>query len=258
MNPHLLESVYRRLLREAPKKKTTRPKGQPFSPDDLAVVIEDRGTQFDATIYSPAALLQVFESDAYPSYGEGSMKNFRRLQTFGVFKGFISIEKPETPCNRAWEVKMSAGPGIGKVVYGVGYALSPSGILIPDRMSVSGPAQGGWSKQGDRKKKPLDNVDHPPTGSDPFHDEHHTEKTTDDCKTYPSREGLDFLNYSYEAEGWEKGALNTLKKNHTAAMGWIDTNYDGPIDSWEVEKTLVYYGPDFFGVTYDRFNPRSQ
>ena len=237
MNSRILEAVYQRLLKKSAPSVT-----------DLAVTIEVLGAQSSATVYSPSSLTRVFESGAYPTFATGSVKNYRALQKFDVIRGYVMIDRPDMPCNNAYEVKMSAGPGIGKVIYGVAFALSPSGILIPDRMSVSSLAQRGWSAQVDRrKKKPLDDGEHPAKGADPFHDAHHTKKSTDDCDTHT---GLDFLNYSYESEGWEPGLLRTMKKNHKAMMAWIDANADVP--SADVEAAIMYYGPDFFEEKYPR------
>jgi len=240
MNSRILEAVYQRLL-----KKSAPPS------DDLAVAVETLGGQYNATIYSPSSLTRVFESGAYPNRATGSVKNYRALQKFDVIRGYVIIEKPDMPCNDAYEVKASAGPGIGKVIYGVAFALSPSGILIPDRMSVSSYAQKGWAAQyARRKKKSLDDFDHDPTDSDSFHAKHHTKKLSDDCSTYEDHEKLDFLNYSYESEGWEPGLLRTMKKNHKAMMAWIDANADVP--SADVEAAIMYYGPDFFEEKYPR------
>lgn len=94
---------------------------------------------------------------------------FRREMYYSII-GMIRIEKPLHPCNGAWEVKNSAGPGQGKLVYAMGYFLSPSGKLIADRFSVSRKAQNSWKRV--RKKsegEPLDDIDNrktPPESDD--------------------------------------------------------------------------------------------
>lgn len=144
-------------------------------------------------------------------------------------RGYIRITRPDRPCNGAWEVTSAWGPGIGKTVYGLGFALSPTGLLMPDRLGVLPPAVAGWEKQSNRKMKALDNHKHPPTGADPFHDEHHTEDPSDDCRM--NKDGIDFLNYTYEAQGWEAGMLNSMVTRHEEAMAGVSSPED-------VEETL--------------------
>ena len=113
----------------------------------------------------------------------------------------IAIAPAKGPCNGAWEVKLSAGPGRGKLVYSMGYYLSPNGALISDRQSLSLPAQGAWKKASKKGKgKPLDDITDPKT-ADP----------SDDCAVwtidslgpgqgYPADEdAVDAVNQSYEA-----------------------------------------------------------
>ena len=108
----------------------------------------------------------------------------------------ITIAKPQHPCNGAWEVKMSAGPNLGKLTYAMGYHMSPTGALIPDRSSLSKQAINSW--QSVRKKSngtPLDDIEHE---KNTFHDQHHTPAPSDDCEVwYPT--GFDGdLSHSYK------------------------------------------------------------
>ncbi len=88
------------------------------------------------------------------------------------------------PCAGAWEVTGSAGPKYGKLVYAMGYYMSPTGRLIPDRFSLSQDAVLAWSKVGKSSSIPLDDKTHPRPGREPFHDLHHTEDPSDDCLIY--------------------------------------------------------------------------
>lgn len=56
----------------------------------------------------------------------------------------ITIRKPRSGCNGAWEVTAIAGPGQGKLAYNMGYWLAPSKKLFPDRESLSYDAQLAW------------------------------------------------------------------------------------------------------------------
>lgn len=81
-----------------------------------------------------------------------------------AFVGVIKIDEPDNACNSAWEVK-EAGThrkGFGKIVYQLGYWLSPTHTLISDRSAMSQPAFNawlGWSKKYSGKE--LDDVLHP-------------------------------------------------------------------------------------------------
>ena len=88
------------------------------------------------------------------------------------------------PCAGAWEVTGSAGPKYGKLVYAMGYYMSPTGRLIPDRFSLSQDAVLAWSKVDKSSSIPLDDKTHPGPGREPFHDLHHTEDPSDDCLIY--------------------------------------------------------------------------
>ena len=230
MDLRLASKIYARLLAEA------------VSTSNLAVLVDEGSQQKRAVIYNITQLMK-FASEG------GDFDDPEAAVDAGVVEGYIMIEKPKDPCNRAWEVKFTAGPGLGKIVYGIGYALSPSGALISDRSSVSSAAVGGWSKafSSDRPKKPLDDMSHPAPGSDRFHDAHHTEDdASDDCK--PSRQSIELLNYSYHAEGWEKPMLNSLKAAHVGVRKMLaEINRELPRT---VTWTLFAAANHFFDMSY--------
>lgn len=92
--------------------------------------------------------------------------------------GMILIAPSSGPCAGAWEVKHSAGPGYGKLVYSMGYHMAPNGRLIADRSSLSSDAQDAWLKV--RKKSegiPLDDMYAPD-------DEKKTSDESDDCELW--------------------------------------------------------------------------
>lgn len=174
----------------------------------LAAAVREHDDFASAIVYSVNDLVSVVESE--PTDLSDAFYNNN------VSRGYIRITRPDKPCNGAWEVTSAWGPGIGKTVYGLGFALSPTGLLMPDRLGVLPPAVAGWKKQTGRTMKALDNHKHPPKGTDPFHDAHHTEDPTDDCRM--NKDGIDFLNYSYEAQGWEKGMLDSMVARHEETM----------------------------------------
>lgn len=133
-----------------------------------------------------------------------------------VVVGYVVVVPSRHPCNGAWEVKYSAGPGYGKLVYGVGYAATPNNMLIPDREHVSPDAYRGWKTQQEKpgvEKAPLDYYKSPRT-PDPNDDcEVHFRFDTDcgDRSAEP-------LNYSYVGPSWGKRVLSELEDMHREVM----------------------------------------
>lgn len=130
-------------------------------------------------------------------------EEFTQSMQFAI-QGMIRIAQPSYDCNNAWEVKNSAGPGQGKLVYAMGYYMSPSGKLIADRSSVSKKAQNSWKKV--RQKTKGEELDD--------YIEKNTPPESDDCEVWPvtgkdlnhpklkdgvkDEETADALNRSYE------------------------------------------------------------
>ena len=181
MKMRLIERVYLRLLEQS-------------STENLAVFDTATDRTRTAYIYDPQAV--------DPESEPGS-----------AARGYISIRQPVEPCNKAWIVVGSWGRGLGDVVYPIGFALSPSGRLISDRGSASIGAMSRWQIYYDDrgwKKLPIDDVEHPPENASDFHDKHHTEKTSDDCRAYAiEKPALDYLNYTYDP----KGRLSEFRSN---------------------------------------------
>jgi hypothetical protein len=109
-------------------------------------------------LYSPTALLLLDWSD-------------RDELPMGIIKGYAVFRKPKEPCNDAWEVSSMAGIGHGKILYGLGYSLTPKGRLMPDRAFSSKRAKSAWTKSsGKMARFPLDDIKDP-----------QTEDPNDDC-----------------------------------------------------------------------------
>lgn len=212
-------SELRAIIRDVIQETLDDPKDLKGRSSELAAYVIDEPS-FDkktAVIYSPDSLKKFLESKSHIAVADK-----RGLADLVVGEdivvGYIVIAKPpskRTPCNGAWEVKFSVGPGA--VVYGVGYALSPSGILMPDRRSVSARAVGGWLKQSGRANKTLDNVDAHDSSMD---HPNHTDDTSDDCRMNDS--GVDALNRSYEIIAGEREMLAVMMKRHNETMRWFD------------------------------------
>jgi hypothetical protein len=159
-----------------------------------------------------------------------------------VIKGYLQVGPPPTTvgtmnqidtgeCYGSWMVYKSAGPGMGKYVYGLGYALSPSGLLIPDRETVSPTAREGWKKQAAKRgKKPLDDI------TLPVHSRRTPNDPHDDC----SPQDEDALNYAYEGGPDDERLLRLLTAEHGRMMSAL-----GPAEE-QVEYWLDSQGSKFF------------
>jgi len=148
--------------------------------------------------------------------------------------GWVQVVKPKDPCWDAMMIASIAGPG--KLMYGIAYALSPSGLLISDRDYMTDAALSAWrnmSAKGKRNKKKLDDVNAPSTP-----------EPVDDCKVLKD----DFLNYAYEAEGWEMGVLETMHDNHEAVIARATKG--GILTREEVEKVLTEAGLSYWRTRF--------
>lgn len=79
-------------------------------------------------------------------------------------EAIISLNKPDDPCNGAMEVKKVAVAKHqkGDLAYGLGYWLSRTGSLVPDRSAVTNKAANAWLNQAEKgTSSKLDDVDDP-------------------------------------------------------------------------------------------------
>ena len=140
----------------------------------------------------------------------------RKVTKERILKGFIEIKMPGDdtgPCYDSAVVSLAAGPGFAKEIYGLGYALSPNGLLSSDRSTVSDEATASWKTVAEkgRKRREFDDI------SLPVDQRRTPDFPDDDCKVHKSPE-REHLNYAYEAEGWEKGLLSFLTAQHEATL----------------------------------------
>jgi hypothetical protein len=231
------------------------------SPDasELAVYLPlFNSNKVKAVIYDTNVLLQNLEK-LKTDHSNSIQQSFAIKNMFinYIIKGFLEAGKPsedDGPCNGAWQIYRAVGPGYGKILYGVGYALSPNGQLFPDRGSVSADAQSAWKKVfgGSRGRKRFDDVKHQHSNPE---NKYHTDDPGDDCKIYRAANG-EYLNYSYESEGWEHGVLSQLQANHKETMSKIrkiapdldniedflnDAKYDFFLKHYKSEGSLEQY-----------------
>jgi len=235
----VLERVYKRLISESAVPSVEGMAAYTY--------VGSRTNGMTATLYRQNELLNSLR--AHSRIGI-KLKGWALTSTCSdAIVGHITVKKPTEPCAGAWEVILSAGEDYGKILYGLGYAMSPKGILMSDRSTVSQKAYGGWMKQkGKRNAIELDDIDLPPerqkTPDDP----------SDDCVLHNNDDGdcgnrdTSPLNYAYEALGWEKGMLKALKEEHEAMALQL---YKFDIERSEIERALSEASFEFFRSSYD-------
>lgn len=201
-NDTIVRAVYRRLLQENQQM------------NKFAAYVVKADSESTAVIYDVKIVKDAIESGK-------DLSDAGVVSNLNCVVGYISVKEPEglygleEPCNGAWEVTKSWGPGLGRIVYDTGYALSPTGILMPDRSSVSKSAQRGWlsaPKKGGAKKLPPD------------------------CSTH---EDEPFLDYSIDRSSQLSSLQAELKKmqdEHTDVSKELDKNFISPKD---FERTVL-------------------
>jgi hypothetical protein len=194
---------------------------QELKMDGVAAMIETEPNQKSAALYDMDKAIQLIKmiEDKDPNADDFAIKN--------VLKGLIIVGPPKQDnCWGAWEVKFSAGKGQGKLLYSLGYALSPTRLLSSDRNEVSDAAQGSWSsafgKSKDGTKAALDAKSARSAGewtrlqfddsSKPESERRTPKFADDDCKVHPDK---DQLNFAYKGDiGQAMTALGGLRSAH--------------------------------------------
>lgn len=209
-------------------------------------------------IYDTGAALEFAEelsSEEFISYGEAGS-----IAAEKVVKGIIAVtpfSKNDNRCWGAWQVKLSAGRGLGGVLYPIAYALSPNGLLMSDRTDVSGDADRNWSKRfinsKDMTKRSVDTgkPDGLPDLAKLLFDYSNVpeeKKRTpnfplDDCKLRQDGSAESPLNWAYNGGGdwgaaeWGKGFLEQLKREHESFSRSLKRNKN--LKPKSVEKMWV-------------------
>ena len=197
---------------------------------DLAAVVDETSNGFKATVYDPVKLEDlVLDSPAILSDGPAGLK--------GCIVGRVHIVKPAGPCWGAMKVASIAGPGA--LMYGIGYALSPSGLLISEREpeAMTTASISAWRRmaaKNDRGKKELDSL-YPP---------HRTPSTEDDCELRPE----EFLNYAYEAKGGEAALLQSMQDEHERLVKRLTSG--GDLSRLHIELAISSAGFAYFQAQY--------
>lgn len=191
----IMESVFKRLLQES----------QPE--EDLAAFTPENGGRLSAVIYSTSELSKRLRA------GESI-----EVSSSVAVRGYVEVKLSDYPCNDSWEVKTSWGPGIGRIVYGLAFALTPKGRLMPDRDMVSDSAGESWRKASKKGliAEPLDDIDHEVCRAMGTH----TPDERDDCPVHS--DGRPWIDRSYDA--------GPLMKEYKRTMKELTARHDGIVD----------------------------
>lgn len=169
-----------------------------------------------AVLYFPDVLKDVLEHTS-PT---GDIVQNIRFST--AICGYLQLEPSDDECTDAWVASNIAGFGLGKIMYGIAYALSPSGRVMPSRDMLTSSSRSAWikaSKSG-RKSTPL-------VG----------------CEDMYNDPALDAV---YESEGWEAEMLNKLENEHATTMSSLKS-----LKPAFVESALKNAGMLYFDDNYD-------
>lgn len=223
-------SQLRKIIREEVEKIRLHESLDNIITSDMAAVISDTGTARTAVVYNVDAMITALGK--------------RRLDDTFKVVGIVQVSEPRgARCRGAWVIRGITGPG--KIMYGLAYAMSPTGLVVPDRSSVSPSAENAWKnysmKTTPSNVMPLDDASHPKPGTDAYHDKHHTEDPDDDCFTTHNE---DFLNAAYRGPGGEKALLDRLTNNHERVLRMLKATDER---REEIESTLLDAGY----VTFD-------
>lgn len=154
---------------------------------------------FSAARLTEAARSAASEHSRQPEYGMS-------LAFEAALVGVIEVEEiaeEDGPCRGAWQVKRVAGPRYAEVLYGIGFGLSPTGLLAPDRNTVSKKAGRVWERQMAMGRRAL-----------PF--DKYSAGSFESCLRYRSR--APFLDFAFVAEGWERAMVLGLESRGRMAV----------------------------------------
>lgn len=193
-----------------------QPKEPPTYADGLGVHVhtdryEGRLVRATATVLSLGRLVEETAKN------KASMPNdmgalYEVLSAEGVIVGVIEVGEIEYeergPCLGSWQVSRVAGPRYAELLYGLGFALSPKGLLTSDRNEVALGAEKVWARQHamGRTRRQLAPM---------------SAKSNASCFGY--EDALD-LNYVYEAEGWERALLRRLELRTSLPLSRLKTS----------------------------------
>jgi hypothetical protein len=237
--------IYERVLRRILKEDSSSPPNV----TDLAMCIKRAPKRFTGTLYSVSAMLGALA-------GGSSMTSEDRRDYAAVYRAiqptvrgnFVMVHPEPKPyegnCAGAWQIKQMAGPRYAKQLYGSAYALSPSGLVVPDRFYVSSKAGRSWRKAFSDKRAAVQLVD---DESSPNVCVLHS-PDDEDCRG----EDRSWLNWAYKAVGWEEGMLQKLEAAHEETMQDLTHFFGGS----KLVSLITSAGDSFFGEHFqDEFDP---
>jgi hypothetical protein len=179
--------------------------------------------ELGAYIYDPGMLVSELEKGK-------TVRKATKAATLGVII-VGSIGEEDGNCNGAWQVKKSwaRDQGDGRMVYGLGFAMAPDGVLVPDRGSVSSSAGAGWGKAADKgfPSQPLDDIrSHDDEGRMKFPHADHTDDPADDCVLLgdKNRPHLD-RSYTHPDRGTWLTVADAMEVNHEATIEQVSAAF---------------------------------
>ena len=255
----MCEKIYLRVLKEAKSSASV------YKKDHVAFCYIDEGSVGKTGVAYRVDLLDYMLSakqSGDPKYVEMELENM----IVDSMVATVTIGKPATisasagKCNGAWSISSVAGPG--KLAYGMGYFMSPTGKLIPDRSSLTTKAKEAWigvhtMTAGTKDEgETLDDQEHPDKGQDSFHDAHHTpDDDSDDCVTWSTYEvgpfAADALNRSYSLLQRSRKEYNFEKMIMTHEQ-FVNNLSKYGISPTDFEENMLFASSTFFMNNYPK------
>jgi hypothetical protein len=209
------------------------------SPDEsgLGALVKKQGEEIEVVLFKYDSLYSAM-SRRKP---EDDVFNFLKDNIFDSIVGYGVFTRPEKgEAYGAYEVTHAAAPGLGKILYGMGYGLSPTGLLMPDRdkNQVSPDADQAWKRaSSSRKSLKLDAL--PPNNKT---------KNTEDDSVLHDVPGKEHLDYAYEEQGWEKSMTSKLISKGETALKELSDDVNRDINA--LRHVFMSGGRNFFANQY--------
>jgi hypothetical protein len=217
------------------------------SPDEsgLGALVKKEGDEIEVVLFKYDALYSAMSKRS----PDEDVFNFLKNNIFDCIAGYGVFTLPEKgEAYGAYEVTHAAAPGLGKILYGMGYGLSPSGLLMPDRdkNAVSPDADQAWKRaSSSRKSMRLDSL--PPNNK--------TKNPEDDAVLHnvPGKEHLDYV---YKAQGWEKSMTSSLVSKGETALKELSDDVNRDVNV--LRHVFVAGGRNFFANQYKSMLQRTR
>lgn len=208
----------------------------------LGAIYSDFGDQIEIVLFKYDGIYAALSKRK----GDEDLVKFLKDIIMNSAVGYMVLAKPERgEAYGAYEITHIAGSGYGSLLYKLGHALSPNGMLLMDRSkkqsgapNISPDAMSSWKNQlVNRDAHKLDHL--PPKNK--------TKSTKDDAEIV-GIEGKEYLDYVYEPNPDDKVVADKLISKGEAALKELsdDVNRDANV----LRHVFMSAGKNLFSNDY--------